>query len=349
MNYLNLIKKLPKNAMRLLLQEPGWILPNILVTYACTQRCLQCSIPAKASPNMIMTQERLDIITDRLIKHGTQGVSVSGGDPLSHAQLVPLLEQISRKGFSFIHLLTNLYSNTDKINELLAFVVRNKIHLTTSFDGFDEVADQIRGAKDVSQKVTESILKLHQLNTSARHKIQTRATIVISQLNLHQVERIIEFFEEINWEISVDIYRFSSIQHLDSDELHIKDLDKLSDVIERCKSSKHVVTPRFLLNGYVKYLKGDFPKKCPYLDSPTLGSKFFIQPNGDVLVCKGSSIGNLIEQSPQEIIQSTVWQQKLLEFEECKGCWNPCYTTFSGTTAIAEMSSKLWRVAQKRK
>lgn len=347
MDYLKLIQRLPKNVMSLLLQEPGWILPNILVTYACTQQCLQCSIPGKASKEMVMTPERLEIISDRLLKHGTQGISISGGDPLSHSELIPLLEQISHKGFSFIHLLTNLYSNTEKINELLSVVIKNRIHLTTSFDGFDDVADRIRGAKNVSARVSQSVLQLHEMNMKARKKIQTRATIVISQLNLHQIEQILEFFEDINWEITVDIYRFSSIQHLDSDELHIKDLDSLAEVIERCKRSKHVITPKFLMDGYVNYLKGVYPKRCPYIDSPTLGSKFFIQPNGDVLVCKGSSVGNLVEQSPKDILLSPLWQDKILEFESCKGCWNPCYTAFSGAVAIAEMSSRLLKIARK--
>jgi sulfatase maturation enzyme AslB (radical SAM superfamily) len=146
----------------------------------------------------------------------------------------------------------------------------------------------------------------------------------------------------------VDIYRYSSIQHLDSDELHIRDLDRLKQVIERCKSSRNVVTPRFLLDGYVNYLQNDFPKRCPYLDSPTLGSKFFIQPNGDVLVCMGHSIGNLLTHSPRELIKSPAWEAKLKEFESCEGCWNPCYTTFSGSAALAEMATKLRKVARRR-
>lgn len=349
MNYGRIIKRLPLNVRSFINQEPGWILPNLLLTYNCTQRCLQCSIPHKACPEMVIHADKVDLICDSLLQYGTQGLSISGGDPLSHPELISLLEQIARKGFSFLHLLTNLYGSTRLIDELIPVLIKNRIHITTSFDGFGEVADKIRGGKDVSRRVSESMLKISQANFKAKKKIQTRGTMVVSQMNLHQVEDVIRFFEELNWELSIDIYRYSSIQHLDEDQLHIKDLDGLESIIEKCIQSNNVVTPRFLLKGYVNYLKGDFPKKCPYLDSPTLGSKFFIQPNGDVLVCQGGSIGNLLEQTPKEIIKSEKWADRLASFKSCEGCWNPCYTTFSGYTAVADMGRRLRKVARSRK
>lgn len=348
MNYFRLLRNLPRNVKRLLLREPGWIIPNLLVTYHCTQRCLQCSIPLKACQEMVITPKQVELICDKLLAHGTQGISISGGDPLAHPHLLDILKQVSDRRFAFTHLLTNLYGNSKLIDELIPVLISHRIHLTTSFDGFDDIADKIRGGTDVSRRVQDAMEKITIENAKARRPVQTRATVVISQLNLHQINEIISYLERINWEISVDIYRYSSIQHLDSDEMHIRDLDQLNVVLDRCLQSKNVITPAFLIKGYVNYLKNDYPKRCPYLDAPTLGSKFFIQPNGDVLVCQGGSVGNLFKQTPREIIRSDVWARRLADFKTCEGCWNPCYTTFTGIAPLAEMAKGLQRVTKTR-
>ena len=66
-----------------------------------------------------------------------------------------------------------------------------------------------------------------------------------------------------------------------------------------------------------------------YINSPTFGSKFFIHPNGNVRVCIGEEIGNIIDQSPEEIFSTKKWENFISKFEACKGCWNACYTPFS--------------------
>ncbi|MBT3242867.1 MAG: radical SAM protein [Bacteroidetes bacterium] len=349
MKYSRLPVQLPRNLSHWIKREPGWILPNLLLTYACTQDCMQCSIPQRASKEMTLSTENLELITRKLKKFGTQGLSISGGDPLAHPYLLEYLDFLVSQKFAFLHLLTNLHAPDEKISLLAEYIVRNGIHLTTSFDGFGEIADKIRGGDGVSDKVIKGIYKVHEANQKSRKKIQTRATVVISQLNLDQVPEILNFFEKIHWEVTIDIYRFSSVNHIDSDELHIRDMVKLEQVLNHAAESPVVVTPRFLIKGFIPYLLGEYPKRCPYLDSPTLGSKFFIQPNGDVLVCKGGSVGNLLKQTPAEIIKSETWAKKMAEFHNCEGCWNPCYTTFSGATPLVEMITRLKKVTKVRK
>ncbi|MCD6347468.1 MAG: radical SAM protein, partial [Bacteroidales bacterium] len=217
MKYSRLPKQLPKNIAHWIRREPGWILPNILLTYACTQRCLQCSIPLRASKEMTLTRENLEVISKKLQDYGTQGISISGGDPLAHPRLLEYLDFLVSQKYAFLHLLTNLYAADEKVAELAKYVVDNGIHVTTSFDGFGAVADKIRGAENVSDKVTEGIMLVHEANQKAKTKVQTRATVVVSQLNLDQIPDILSFFERIKWEVTIDIYRYSSVNHLDND------------------------------------------------------------------------------------------------------------------------------------
>ena len=127
----------------------------------------------------------------------------------------------------------------------------------------------------------------------------------------------------------IDIYRWSSNNHNEVEFLKIRDFDRLKDVLDMVKKSPVVFTPEWLINGFGDYLKDDFKKKCPYIDSITFGSKFFIHPNGDMKVCIGDEIGNLLRQTPAEIFSSERWGKSIIDFQNCHGCWNACYTPFS--------------------
>jgi len=349
MNKTNIITHLPQNVLNLLKQRPGFILPNLLLTEHCTQRCLQCNIPEKVTSDSQMSFDNLKNIVGKLSGFGTQGISISGGEPLSHPHLLSYLDYLSSQKFAFLHLLTNLYAREQLIDDLVDLVVRKRIHVTTSFDGFGDVADKLRGAQQVSDRVMSAIEKLHKKNISARHKIHTRATVVISQMNLHQIPEILEYFDSIRWEVIVDLYRFSSRNHNDHDGLRITDFKLLQEVLQKCKDSPVVATPHYILDGFVDYLQGNYKKLCPYLSSPVISSKFYIHPNGNVYVCIGDKVGNMLEQTPAEILASDSWKNKLEEFKSCKGCWNTCYTTFGRKALLLEAASRLRKVSVRRK
>ena len=345
----NIIYHLPQNLLHLIDRRPGFILPNLLLTEHCTQRCLQCNIPEKVTRDSQMTFENMKTIAGKLSSYGTQGISISGGEPLSHPDLLPILTYLSEQRFAFLHLLTNLYSREKLIDDLIDLVIEKQIHLTTSFDGFDQVADTLRGANQVSMRVMEAIEKLHRKNLSARRKIHTRATVVISQMNIHQIPEILRYFEGIGWEVSVDLYRFSSRNHNDVEGLKFTDQKQLSEVLQLCKASPVVITPHYLIDGFIYYFKGDYKKMCPYLSSPVVSSKFYIHPNGNVFVCIGDKVGNLLEQSPAEILASETWKERLEEIRSCRGCWNTCYTTFGRKAFLFETASRLRKVSHQRK
>ena len=349
MNKLNIISRLPQNVLHLLDRRPGFILPNLLLTEHCTQRCLQCNIPEKVTSDSQMNFDNLKNIVSKLSAYGTQGISISGGEPLAHPHLLPFLNYLSSQKFAFLHLLTNLYAREQLIDDLVDMVISKRIHVTTSFDGFGDVADKLRGAQQVSERVMSAIEKLHKKNMAARRKIHTRATVVISQMNLHQIPEILSYFERIGWEVSVDLYRFSSRNHNDNDELRISDLEQLQEVLQICKASPVVVTPHFIIDGFVDFLQGNYKKLCPYLSSPVISSKFYIHPNGNVYVCIGDKVGNMLEQTPAEILASDSWKDKLEEFKSCKGCWNTCYTTFGRKALLLETASRLKKVSGRRK
>jgi MoaA/NifB/PqqE/SkfB family radical SAM enzyme len=325
----NLIPRIGKNLINYLKQTPAMFMTNILLNYKCTQACLQCNIPQQDLNPTYIPINHFKLIIDRLAQYGTQVVNLTGGEPLLHPRLSQIFRLIKEKKFTRVQLLSNFYASEKKIDHIIKLLLKYRISLSCSFDGFGEVADKLRGAQDVAQIVMRGIEELDKQNRKLGKPILTAVNVVINQQNLHQVPEIITYIERLGWKAYIDVYRWSSNNHNEVESLKIKDFNKLDRVLAIAKKSPAVLTPRWLMNGFVNYLKDNYPKKCPYLNSPTFGSKFFIHPNGDVKVCIGGEIGNLLRQSPAEIFSSEKWNKLRDDFKVCRGCWNACYTPFS--------------------
>lgn len=321
------LKRCVRNLVNIARRKPAILLTNILLTKNCTQRCLQCSIPQKAGADSMMTFNNFKNLIDLLDTYGTQAITLSGGDPMLHPQLRECIEYAKSKHFGNIHLLTTLYGPEKLVEKTIETVLETGISVSISFDGFDEVADKLRGGKNVSAIVMNNMELLHDENQKLKKPVRTGANIVINNLNLHQVPEILNYLESFRWNTDVDIYRWASTNQQEMEQLKIANSQELQDVIQRVKSSPIVFTPDWLFDGFADYLEGKSTKLCPYLMSPAIGSKFFIDPDGEVKVCIGASIGNIFHSLPQEIFRSERWHKKLDEFRQCPGCWNTCYTT----------------------
>jgi MoaA/NifB/PqqE/SkfB family radical SAM enzyme len=326
MAFKSVARRLGRNFNHLIHNRPAIFFTNILLTYQCTQRCLQCTIPALAHDHPRITFDNFRLIIDKLDHYGTQGITISGGEPMAHPDLPDMLAYAAGKSFTNIHLLTTLYASGNLVDRTLDAVFANDISLSCSFDGFGEVADTLRGGHDVARRVLSGIDQFNRRNKNRKRPLGAFLNIVISQSNLYQIPEILRMAESIGWKVNMDLYRWQSDNHRENDEMKITDFGQLANVIEEARKSPNVLTPDWLLDGYPGYLKDDFPKRCPYTDNTTLGSKFFIHPNGDIAVCIGDHIGNLLSEDPKEIFASTKWRERMKEFHACRGCWNTCYT-----------------------
>lgn len=268
-------------------------------------------------------------IVRTLAEYGTQGISLSGGEPMCHPYLPEFIEIAAGHKFYNLQILTTLYASDKIVTRTIDAILRHNVNLSCSFDGFDQVADRLRGTTNTSTIVSENILRFHKANQRRSKPVKTYLNIVLSRLNLPQFERVLAFAHSVQWPMNIDLYRWTSENHREQEEMKIVDLDLLASVVTKAKNSPLVITPSWLLDGYVDYLEDRHAKYCPYLDNPGLGSKFFIHPNGDVKLCMGPAIGNLTRETPQDIFASPAWHDHIRACHACRGCWNTCYTPVS--------------------
>ena len=327
MKFPHIIRQNLKTIGRFVMQKPMIFIPDFLITYYCTQKCLQCSIPSMASKNhAFMAFDDYQKIIDKLDEHGTQIIVISGGEPMLHPELPEFIRYAANKHFSRIHLLTTLYGSEQLIKRTVYAVLDTGISLSISFDGLGSVADDIRGAKDVSDRVKESIQYVKSEMKRRNKYVHCGVSVVLSQLNIHQTKEIIEYLEEVGWITDLDVYRWQSQSQQDTERLKFKNIDELREALEIAKRSRIVFTPSWLLDQLPGFLEGNFKKYCTYLALPTFGTKVFIQPDGAVKTCQGDVFGNILNQSINELFSSSAWTQQIEEKKKCTGCVNTLYT-----------------------
>jgi MoaA/NifB/PqqE/SkfB family radical SAM enzyme len=265
-------------------------------------------------------------IIDKLDTHGSQFIVISGGEPMLHPELPEFIRYAAGKQFARIHLLTTLYGPDHLIKRAVQAVLDNGISLSISFDGLGPVADDIRGAKNVSERVKSSIEFMKKEMMRRNKKVHCGVSVVLSELNIHQISGILTYLEEVDWITDIDIYRWQSQSQKETERLKVVDIGNLRAALEIAKSSPIIMTPGRLLDQLADYLQGNFEKYCPYLALPTFGTKIFIQPDGSVKTCKGDAFGNILQQNIDDLFESTEWEHQLAGKRICSGCANSLYT-----------------------
>lgn len=345
-----MLSKAAGNVAKAVTLQPMMFMPDILVTHHCTQRCLQCAIPLTASPaKPFMEVEDFKTIIDRLDRHGTQAINISGGEPLLHPHLPELIRYAAEKNLGRVHLLTTLYGPERLVERTVDVALSVGVSISVSFDGFGETADRIRGARDVAERVQKGIAYLKHEMKRRGTRINCAASVVLSQLNLHQIRQILEYLEEVGWITEMDVYRWQAKTQREDDSMKIRNTKQLREVIEMAKRSPVVVTPPWLLDLIPDTLDGKFEKFCPYISLPTFGTKVFVHPDGSVNSCRGDAFGNLLEQTPEEIFHSDSWKRQMKNQRECLGCGSNIYTRvkYLVPTTVKEWKAnwgKVWNV-----
>ncbi len=256
-----------------------------------------------------------------------------------------ILKIARKREFRAISLLTNLYYPEDHQDKVISLASKYDIGIHTSYDGLGEVADMLRGAKDVQATVERGMLKINELRSKGLYKGSPTATVVVSALNIKQLPMIIARLEELNWSMNIDFYRWESSNHRENDILKVKDPDQIKEALQQIRNTHGLKTPLWYYDGLESRLEGNNRKQCPYLISPTFGSKFFIRENGDIYTCMNRVLGNLVRDELEDLFAGDTWKSLKVDFDRCRGCWNNCFTVSSRALSYVHfgtMRQYLW-------
>lgn len=251
--------------------------------------------------------------------------SISGGEPT----LVPDMPKIidyAAESFPFgVSLLTNLFASPSRIRRVIESALRNNIVVSTSFDGFGEVADILRHGRNVSERVAANMEMVSEMRRQMDSSSTLTCHTVISDLNVSQIPEIAAFSRELGWTQS--IAPINNFDYLSKDE----ELPKLSYSPELIKACQHLLKQPHLtqLHSFIReipnYTRFRSPKLCPYLSRILKTFKLFLEPNGDVSLCDRVSIGNIRKNPLHSMFEGAIYDDRRRTFQNCKGCWLACF------------------------
>ena len=313
-----------KGLTNFLHQQPLNSSTEIRLTRLCTQRCRQCSVYERTTEPASISLENFKIIARRLREYGAFIGFISGGE----ATMVPYLDEIlieARKTFPLAQtLVTGLYNKTDIIKRFGSVALDNGQNIQTSLDGFGELGDELRGAKNFSTTVLKHMKLLSQIRGNRKSLLY--ANIVINNLNLEQVPELIRRARDIGWKTTIGVYHsLTETTRFDRD-LKLQPGDRLDNLIDFLTDNPDILNLNSFITGINSFVKTEKSDICAFTDSPILTTRLTIMEDGNVHLCWGDPIGNLLEQDLKSIFSSPEYQKRLAQYRTCQGCWTTCYT-----------------------
>jgi len=300
---------------------------NLNATNVCNQNCPMCNaVIVGKGTGVTITLDQFKKIYESLRPYRISSLTISGGEP-SLVKDMPEIMEFSAKKFPFgVNVNSNLYASEETIRKFSTAALRNNIRIGTSFDGFGEVADRLRGAKNVSDRVTANI----ELVTGLRKELKSSSTLnvhtVVSDRNIHQVPDILDLSEKYGWtQTLAPVNNFFYQDSSDPDAPKLTYSQQLEDLIKLASSKKNIAVSKAFLTSIPKFIRGETDKYCPYLTGIFRTYKIFIEPNGDLSLCSREPIGNVLESGIEDILKTGLYRSDREKYTRCQGCWMACF------------------------
>jgi sulfatase maturation enzyme AslB (radical SAM superfamily) len=273
-----------------------------------------------------MTLQSFRQYTDVLADLNIPICTISGGEPTIVAEMPEIIEEAARKFPVEVILISNFYTKPPLLARVMESALRNNIHIVCSFDGFGHVADHLRGAPEVSQRVCANVQLVTDLKKSLGSSSTLEMHTVLSDANLHQVSDILALSRRLRWIQTVAPKNSPAQTPRPAEGVGLRASADLDTVIQNLITTPNVRQMRAFLRGIPAYARGSHEKLCPYLNSALRYVKIFLEPNGDVSLCDRTPIGNLNQESIQEILAADGYTRFLERAQACEGCWLSCFT-----------------------
>ena len=159
---------------------------HVEITMRCNERCVHCYLPNSIKDEGIqMSYDKFCHIVDEFVALGGQRITISGGEPLLHESIIPMLYYCNTKGL-VVDLYSNLVLTNEKLIETLMSVNVGLVQVSVySLD--PKIHDYITGREGSLSKTKAAIEHL----VAAKIPIQI-VTPVMSQ-NKDAIPALMEF------------------------------------------------------------------------------------------------------------------------------------------------------------
>jgi len=289
----------------------GLVHTNLQLLYRCNFRCTICDYwkPDQA-PRPELSLAQVEIIARKLAAIGPQIVSIGGGEPLLHRDIVPIVRTLARWHFP-VMICNGWFVTPEVARELFA---AGMYESSVSVDYMDPARhDAQRGTPGAHRRALQALRTLMDARTRPHQRVHMIS--VIMDDNLDDVEPLIRLCRRMGITYLVTLY---------SDHRGRKPWRSVpADVSERLGALKRRYPEFVALRGYLQRF-GEATQAGGVLPCHAGRNLCNVDSQGDVSLCIDTldrSVGNLLTDDPHLV------RQRLLDLHRdntCSGCWTSC-------------------------
>ncbi len=293
------------------------------VTDACNSRCKHCDIwRQKPTPNPLTVKEVERIFQNPFFKD-LKEVIISGGEPVLRPDLAELIITMSKhiRPDALISLSTNGLL-PERVIKTTKAMVENKINtiVGVSLDGIGEKHDGIRGVKGNFEKVDFLLHQLIDLKEKHKDKLLITVGFTLSPLTVDSMEDVRAYTENLGFHFLPQVYEEASFYN-NKDNIGTTPNEKLTKAIQKLPPSfQKEVMLRASMGRELKF-------NCSSMDT-----FFALHCNGEISPClryNHLKLGNLRQQSIEELWQSEKIKRARKKIKNCNECYNGWVTGWS--------------------
>lgn len=310
---------------------------NCFITERCNFNCPMCHVINSRLKNLTeLSFSDLKVFFDQISPY-TPSVSLAGGEPLMHPDIIKIISYLSSK-----HMVKGLVSNGMLLDKKAQDLLDAGLDfLAISLDGPDEKTQfkrgNVRNSFDMIVKGLDKMVKIR------GHKIlpNIRIATVITKANIDNFDEIFKIVKNLGvdqWSISHHFYYFDKVRKLQEKfgkengfgtdiwgedngkkriffnsserKLITEKLSKIKEMVSKADTKIKITFPNS--DNVEKFYTGAIPNKKSVCTSPF--NQIYLRGNGDVEMCHGYILGNVKETNLKDI-----WtNDKTLKFQKYK-------------------------------
>jgi AdoMet-dependent heme synthase len=284
---------------------------NLQILYTCNYRCGICDFwkpPWRQKPSLSAAQT--EVISEKLNRIGPQIISIGGGEPMLHPELVAIVRALARHHFPVM--ITNGSLVTPELaRELFA---AGMIEISVSVDYSDpQKHDAQRGVAGAHARAIEALRNLQANRTHPEQRVNMIS--VILEDNLPDVERLLETCRELGITYLVTLYSHSR----GAKPQRLAGVDISGQLLALKHRHRHFVALRGYLARFTEAAAEGGIGPCH------AGRNLCnIDSQGDVCLCIDrleDPVGNILTDDIYQL------ERRLLECHQgnrCRDCWTSC-------------------------
>jgi MoaA/NifB/PqqE/SkfB family radical SAM enzyme len=294
-----------------------------MITRKCNYRCRGCNVWKEQDQRGLSTEEikrGLDILRDL----GIVELVISGGDPLLRKDISEIIDYASKL------FVTTVYDNGSMAKKKLE-ALRNVDFVAISIDSLDEAKnDYIKAVPGAWKKAMDAVETLH------NEKINVSVTPTISQLNLHEIVDITNYFTQKGIPVWYCLYTFDQTKDENqlfrigkaNDEFIIKDKQAMVELCDSLIEMKKRNSKIFITTKLLKVLRTLFLEDKRTWTCRALQNFLVLDHLGRIAGCHNHNFVGSVFDLPK------MWNSEELNllrktYNGCTQCAYLCYIFYS--------------------